>query len=313
MTYARATLLALAWLLCISACSEAPATARRHALEVVAGDHDPPAVLKPASLKFAVIGDSGRWSQVQRETAARLHRERDRFPFDIVLMLGDNNYGDGSPESYAVRFEDPYKPLIDAGVKFFAALGNHDPPHQWQYSLFNMAGRRYYTFERRYGVLPALGGGRAQFFALDTINLTDDQISWVDRELSKSTADWKILFFHHPIYSSGRYALSSTLTRRALESVLIEHEADVVFSGHEHLYERVMPQSGIVYFTAGASGSVRVGDLRPAPFHAAGYDRDLSFMLVEIAGDTLYFRAVSRTGAIVDSGKIVKRSRDYRD
>ena len=198
---------------------------------MIAGDNDPPAVLKPASLKFAVIGDSGRWSQVQRETAARLTSEHNDFPFDFVLMLGDNNYGDGSPESYAVRFEEPYKPLIDAGVKFFAALGNHDPPHQWQYSLFNMAGRRYYTFDRRYGVLPPLVGGRAQFFALDTIDLTNDQISWVDRELSKSTADWKILFFHHPIYSSGRYALSTTITRRALESVFIEHEADVVFSG----------------------------------------------------------------------------------
>jgi 3',5'-cyclic AMP phosphodiesterase CpdA len=308
----RATILALVSLSVVSACSDAPVSAPRHGLEVVAGDHHPPRVLTPTSLKFAVIGDSGRWSQAQRETAAQLTRAHEHFPFELVLMLGDNNYGDGSPESYSVRFEEPYKPLIDAHVRFFASLGNHDPPDQREYSLFNMSGRRYYTFERRFGVLPPLVGGRAQFYALDTVNLTDDQLSWVDRELSTSIADWKILFFHHPIYTSGRYASASALTRRALESIFIEHQADVVFSGHEHLYERVSAQSGVVYFVAGASGSVRVGDLQPAPFHAAGYDRDLSFMLVEIAGDTMYFRAVSRTGETVDGGKIVKKAHTRR-
>lgn len=307
MKLARTAGLAILWLAVGTACGDAPRAVRRDP-QVVSGDYTPPPVLRPGSLKFAVIGDSGRWSRAQRETAARLRDEHDRFPFELVLMLGDNNYGDGSPASYIVRFEEPYKSLIDARVSFFASLGNHDPPEQWRYSLFNMAGRRYYSFERRYGMLPPLAGGRAQFFALDTVTLTSEQIVWIDRELSKSTADWKILFFHHPIYTSGRYADSAALTRRALEPLFIEHGVDVVFSGHEHLYERVLPQSGVVYFVAGASGSVRAGDLQRAPFHAAGYDRDLSFMLVEIAGDAMYFRAVSRTGEIVDSGKIVKSS-----
>ena len=308
MTRARATLLALVWLLSVCACSEAPATARRHTPEVIAGDYDPPAVLKPASLKFAVIGDSGRWSQVQRETAARLTSERDDFPFDFVLMLGDNNYGDGSPESYAVRFEEPYKPLIDAGVKFFAALGNHDAGAQWTYPLFNMGGQRYYTFERKTGVLPPVAGDRVQFFALDSVNLDDGQLVWFDRQLSESKADWKIVFFHHPIYSSGRYAASSAARRSTLEQALIEHQVDVVFAGHEHLYERMTPQNGVVYFVVGASGSVRAGDLRPSRYQAFGYDRDLSFMLVELAGDAMYFRAVNRLGEKIDSGKITKTS-----
>lgn len=288
------------------ACGNPAGTAPRPP-EVVAGEAHPPAILKPVSLKFAIIGDSGQWSTAQRETAARLAEERGQFPFDFVLMLGDNNYGDGSPESYRVRFEEPYKPLLDAGVKFYAALGNHDVSGQWNYPLFNMNGHRYYTFQRRAGVLPPVAGDHARFFAVDTVNLDDEQLSWLDRELSGSRAEWKIVFLHHPLYSSGRYATSSAMRRRVLERVLVEHQVDVVFAGHEHVYERMVPQNGIVHFIAGATGAVRAGDLQPREYHAAGYDRDLSFVLAEIAGDGFYFRAVNRLGETVDQGKIVKR------
>ena len=275
-------------------------------LQVVTGDLQPPLALKPLALKFAVIGDSGRWSTAQRETAAELARQREHIPFDFVLMLGDNNYGDGSPDSYRVRFEEPFKPLLDAGVKFYAARGNHDAGAQWKYPLFNMGGQRYYTFERTTGVLPPIAGDRVQFFALDSVSLDRGQLFWFDRQLSESNADWKIVFFHHPIYSSGRYAGSSAVRRSTLEHALIEHEVDVVFAGHEHVYERMAPQNGVMHFVVGASGSVRVGDLRPSAYQAAGYDRDLSFMLVEIAGDAMYFRAVNRLGETIDSGKIAK-------
>jgi 3',5'-cyclic AMP phosphodiesterase CpdA len=262
----------------------------------------------PASLKFAVIGDSGRWSGEQRQTAAQLATQHERFSFDLVLMLGDNNYGDGSPESYKNRFEEPFKPLLDAGVRFYAALGNHDAGEQWNYPLFNMGGHRYYTFERRSGVLPPLVGDRVRFFSVDTVTLDAEQLAWLDRELSGSRAGWKIVFMHHPIYSSGRYAFSSALLRRTLEQTLIEHEVDVVFAGHEHLYERMAPQSGVMYFVSGAAGSVRTGDLQsPSSFQMKGYDRDLSFMLVEIAGNTMYFAAINRVGETIDQGKIVRR------
>jgi hypothetical protein len=291
---------------CLAACSNPPARPAP-TIEVVAGDYEPPLALRPLSLKFAVIGDSGQWSQVQRDTASQLAAQREKLPFEAVLMLGDNNYGDGSPESYRVRFEEPYKPLLDAGVTFYAARGNHDTGEQWKYPLFNMGGERYYTFQRKSGVLPPVAGDRVQFFALDSVNLDDEQLSWFDRQLSESKADWKIAFFHHPIYSSGRYALSSAARRSTLEHVLIEHQVDVVFAGHEHLYERMAPQTGVMYFVVGASGAVRTGDLRLSPYQAKGYDADLSFMLVEIAGDSLYFRTVNRLGETIDSGKIVKK------
>ncbi len=167
-------LICAAWLFAAaSGCGAPPDSDSAPHLQVIAGDPEPPLALKPLSLKFAVIGDSGQWSTAQRETAAQLAAQRKNVRFDLVLMLGDNNYGDGSPESYRDRFEEPYKPLLDAGVKFYAARGNHDVGAQWEYPLFNMGGERYYTFERKAGVLPPVAGDRVQFFALDSVNLDD--------------------------------------------------------------------------------------------------------------------------------------------
>jgi len=152
-----------------------------------------------------------------------------------------------------------------------------------------------------------LTGNRAQFFAIDSVALDARQLDWLDDQLDKSRAAWKICFFHHPLYTSGRYSWTSGSRRRSLEPLLVRHGVDVVFSGHEHLYERMSPQSGVMYFVNGAAGSVRTGDLQPSDYAAKGYDRDLTFMLIEIAGDTMYFQAISRTGETIDNGKVVRK------
>jgi hypothetical protein len=261
------------------------------------------------SVKFAVIGDSGRWSTEQLELARQLASQHARFPFEFVLMLGDNNYGDGSPESFKVRFETPYKPLLDEGVRFYATLGNHDEEigEQWKYPLFNMDGHRYLTFEKKSGLLAPAAGTSARFFVVNSNNLDAAQVAWLDAETARSSADWKVAYAHHPLYSTGRYAWTTMWQRRVLEPIYIKNGIDVVFAGHEHFYERLTSQNGVVYFVAGGSGSVRTGELKTSPIVARGYDRDLSFMLVEIVDHTMYFQAISRAGDTVDSGLIVKK------
>ena len=259
---------------------------------------------RPGAVRFAVIGDSGRGSQEQHEVARQMAAQRDRFRFDFVVMLGDNVYDGDTPKDYRDKFEMPYRPLLEDGVKFYAARGNHDVGDAWLYEPFNTGGHRYFTFRKTGGPIGLLARNEVQFFAVDSVSLDADQIAWLDRELGSSDADWKICFFHHPLYTSGRYAWSAGARRRRLEPILRRHGVDVVFSGHEHIYERLAPQQGIVYFVSGGAGSVRRGDLRPSDRTAAGFDEDLHFMLVEIAGDTMRFEAVARTGAIVDSGRI---------
>jgi len=92
--------------------------------------------------------------------------------------------------------------------------------------------------------------------------------------------------------------------RQLLEPILVKHGVQGVFQGHEHNYERIKPQKGIHYFTEGASGKLKKGNLAKSDLTAAGFDTDQTFMLVEINGDELFFKTFSRTGAVIDSGVI---------
>jgi len=219
---------------------------------------------------------------------------RARFPFDFAIMLGDNMYGGERPRDFEAKFERPYKPLLDAGVQFYAALGNHDDPNQRFYKPFNMNGERYYTFTK----------GPVRFFVLDSNYMDAKQRDWLERELQSSTDRWKISFFHHPLYSSGARHGSEVDLRTQVEPLFVKYGVSAVFAGHEHFYERLRPQKGIAYFTSGGAAKLRRGNIRPTTMTAAGFDTDRSFMLVEIEGDELFFQAFSRTGASVDAGSV---------
>jgi len=253
-----------------------------------------PLPLKPNSVRFAVIGDMGTGDKPQYEVAVQMIKDRLKFPFEFVIALGDNLYGGSDPSDYERKFERPYKLLLDAGVKFYAVLGNHDSPNERFYQSFNMNGQKYYTYKK----------GNVRFFALDSNYMDPPQLSWLEKELQSSGSDWKICYFHHTLYSSGAFHGSATELRVLLEPLFVKYGVEVVFAGHEHVYERVKPQKGIYYFTEGASGSLRRGNLKKTNLTAAGNDQDRSFMLVEIAGDELYFQTILRTGRMVDSGVI---------
>ena len=208
-------------------------------------------------------------------------------------------------EDYLHKFEEPYADLLDAGVDFYAALGNHDNPRQVDYAPFNMKGERYYSFAPPEDVLAKIAN-RVEFFALDTTNPDSAQLRWLDERLGTSKAEWKICFFHHPLYTSGRYRAVTYVHRRLLEPLLVRHGVDVVLSGHEHIYQRSRLQEGIMYFVSGAAGSVRRGDGTESPLIARSYSQDLHFLLVEIDRDTLHFQAISRTGITIDAGTLSK-------
>lgn len=262
--------------------------------------------VKDGSVRFAVMGDTGTASAAQMAVGKQMAAFHSKFPFEFVIMVGDNLYGGSyTPADYKSKFEAPYAELIDAKVKFYAALGNHDNSTERMYKSWNMGGERYYTVRASQGGLGKLVSPGVRFFALDTTYLDKPQLEWLESELQKSTSEWKIAFFHHPLYSSGKFHGSSLDLRAVLEPLFIKHGVSVVFSGHDHFYERIKPQHGISYFVSGAGGSLRKGNInRNSGLSDAGFDTDYSFMLVEIAGTDMYFQAISRTGATVDSGVI---------
>jgi predicted MPP superfamily phosphohydrolase len=250
--------------------------------------------LRPDSVKFAVIGDNGTGEKAEYDVGQQMVSARRRFPFEMVIMLGDNMYGRQAPEDFITKFERPYAPLLAQGVLFYASLGNHDNQNSRNYKAFNMGGERYFTFVKK----------NVRFFVLDTNQLDPQQRTWLDEALQRSSEEWRICYFHHPLYSdSGRHG-SDVALRVAIEPLLVKHGVNVVFSGHDHVYERIKPQKGITYFVSGSGGELRRGDVHPSSMTAAYFDQDQSFMLVEIAGDEMFFQAVSRTGTTVDSGTI---------
>ena len=255
--------------------------------------------LEAKSVRFAVIGDSGTGEHAQYEVAERMEMYRERVSFDFVIMLGDNIYGGHRPHDFRKKFEMPYRTLLDAGVKFYASLGNHDDPDERLYKPFNMGGQRYYTFTK----------GDVQFFVLDSNYMDPAQLSWVEESLQKSKAKWKIAYFHHPLYSNGRTHGPDLDLRTRLTPLFREYGVNAVFSGHEHVYERVQPVDSIYYFILGNSSKLMTHDFRSPDGMEKGFDTDQSFMLVEIAGDKLYFQTVSRSGHTIDSGSVERQSR----
>jgi predicted MPP superfamily phosphohydrolase len=254
---------------------------------------------KAGSFKFAILGDFGTGDQTQYELANQMVKLQERFKYEIVVLVGDNLYGSERPQDFVKKFELPYKPLLDRGVKFYASLGNHDAREQRYYKLFNMDGKLYYTFNPKPNV---------RFFALESTYLEPEQVQWFENELKASTSDWKIVYFHHPLYSSGERHGSDVRLRTVLEPLFQKYTVSVVLTGHDHFYERVKPQNGITYFVVGSGGQLRAGNIdRSSGITAKGFDTDLVFMAAEIAGDEMYFNAISRTGQIVDSGVITRR------
>jgi len=251
--------------------------------------------LKSGSVKFAVIGDTGTGDKHQLAVAKQLAATRARFPFDFVVMVGDNIYGGNSAKDYERKFATPYRPSLDDGVKFSTALGNHDAPSERSYKPFNMSGERYYSFKPADGV---------RFFAMDSNYIDDAQLKWADEQLGSSGSDWKICFFHHPPYSSGETHGSNETLRTQLEPIFVKHGVNVVLTGHEHFYERIKPQKGIAYFITGSSAKLREGNITQTQLTAKGFDTGYTFMLVEIVGDDMYYQVLTDDGKTVDSVKV---------
>ena len=251
---------------------------------------------RPGSLKFAVIGDNGTGDRAEYEVAAQMAAAHSTFRFDTVIMLGDNMYGRQKPQDFIDKFERPYKGLLDAGVRFYAALGNHDDQSNRFYKPFNMGGERYYSYVKN----------NVRFFVLDTDLLDPKQLAWIETALKNSSDEWKICYFHHPLYSDGRTHGSQVDVRVVLEPLFVKYGVNVIFSGHDHVYERLKPQKGIYYFVSGAGGQLRKSDVKHSDLTAVFFDQDQSFMLVEIDGRDMFFKAISRTGTTVDSGTITR-------
>lgn len=254
--------------------------------------------------RFAVLGDFGTGERDEYAVAAQMLEFHRHSPFDLVLACGDNIYPNGSGRYFVKHFEEPFAGLLKEQVKFYVVLGNHDIEEgrndQLHYPLFNMNGSNYYTISR--------GNGFVDFFMLDSTSCDATQVTWLENSLRTSRAMWKVAALHHPLYSSGKKHGSELRLRKLIEPLFTRYHVQVVFAGHDHVYERTKPQQGIQYFITGAGGKMRRGDINlKSELRATSYDEDNSFMVIEVDENEMSFKSISEKGEVVDSG-IIRQS-----
>jgi 3',5'-cyclic AMP phosphodiesterase CpdA len=265
----------------------------------------------PDRLRLAAIGDNGSGGRQAMAVAERMAATYRQLPFGLVALLGDISYYGRFEHRYEEVFRRPMAPLIDAGVGFELAIGNHDADLRHsdegleeieaELRLLGTPSRYYMTTH-----------GPADLFYLDSSVPgvfgpgSSTQWEWLDDTLASATSQWRIVMLHHPLYSSGRHG-STIGARTRLEPILARHHVDLVLAGHDHHYERTHPQDGITYLVSG--GGCKTTSVGQSDFTAAAASI-LQFLLIDIVGDRLDARCVGVDGTVADRFEL--RAREGR-
>nr|MDQ3643478.1 metallophosphoesterase [Actinomycetota bacterium] len=265
----------------------------------------------PDTLRFAAIGDNGSGGRQAMAVASRMADTYGRTPFGLVALLGDISYYGNLEDRFEDVFARPMRPLVDAGVGFELAIGNHDAAlgHSEE-------GLAQIEAELRLLGTPALyyktTHGPVDFFYLDSSTPglfgadASAQREWLDDALASSTNQWKVVALHHPPYSSGRHG-STPGAKELLEPIVARRHVDLVLAGHDHNYERTHPISGVTYVVSG--GGCKTTPVGRSSFTASAQSI-LQFMLVDVRDDRLVANCIRADGKVTDRFEL--RAREGR-
>lgn len=275
-------------------------------------------------IRFIAFGDSGNGSNTQANVADAIVAQNP----DVVIHVGDLVYPAGATRDYPFAFYEPNAGLIRS-VPFMPCLGNHDVASERGRPLLAefvlpengppcLEAERNYYFDC----------GEARFVALDTNRdfeggvLSEEEMKtivapWLREVLLDCDARWKFVYFHHPFYTgSDHFAEGQAYVKDAFVDVLEEGGVDLVFAGHNHLYERTWPLredrivpdgEGVVYITTGAGGVNVYPEMVPPPAYMRAFnDSEFSFTRVDVKGDLLELKQINEAGRVIDEYTIRK-------
>jgi hypothetical protein len=252
-----------------------------------------PATAESQVYRFIAFGDWGAGTPFQKEIAAQTIALYRKEPFNAVLMLGDNIYSKGDVKTYGrPYFTETYGPLIEQGVQFIVALGNHDRVggfEEDQLHFFKMPGYYYEVHKPN-----------VDFFVLETNLFANDtkQQEWLEAGLKASHAPWKIVLGHHPIYSSGQHGMNGGL-QRSLEPILQRYHVPLYLAGHDHDYERLEPIKGVQYIVSGGGGAYLRGASLVLP-QSKLYVKKHHFLSFQVTHSHLCMEAIDASGKEID-------------
>lgn len=257
----------------------------------VAGQAVPPIQGTPVA-RLAVTGDTGTGSEAELATAERMQTAGEDRPFDALLLLGDLVYNDGDAALVDRVVTQPFARLVEGGTRLLPVLGNHDYGSGEQLDILHALGRDAPWYVERVGSVRVV--------VLDSNRVTDAaQTRWLRETLAEPqpTGTWTIVGMHHPAYSAG-YHGSDMEVRRTWGPLFAEAQVPLVLAGHDHDYERTIPQSGVVYVVSGAGAKTRA--VGHESFTAVS-SSTLHFLDLLVYDNRIEGRAIDQTGHLVDA------------
>jgi hypothetical protein len=251
------------------------------------------AVAPGTPFRFAVYGDSRSFPKDHARVIQGIIASHPRF----VLHTGDLVEDGREYPRWQAEYFAPAAELLK-GIPLFPCLGNHEENAEWYYRLFSPPpggghhGQQWYSFDY----------GDAHFAVIDTdadFSPGSDQYLWLERDLESAQAEWLFVVHHHPAYSSGSHGGSSRV-QKYLVPLYEAHKVDMVFNGHDHLYQRSY-KDGVYYIVSGGGGApLYPAGLKPNPYQQFTKVAH-HFCTVDIAGQTAMLQAHFSDGVVFDS------------
>jgi tartrate-resistant acid phosphatase type 5 len=207
------------------------------------------------TVRVVGMGDFGSGSSAQKDVAAAIVRMGAAKPFDLGLTFGDNFYPSGMTGTDDPRWRDWWESLYSPlGVRFYPSLGNHE----W-YSDDGAAAEIAYRSPTWFFPSPyyTFTAGPVQFFAIDTTELSEAEVLWLDKAITASTARWKVVYGHHPIFAPERDAKSGEYMKYMQKRLwpIIRGRVDAYLCGHQHAMAHMDPVDGVHFFMSGGGGA----------------------------------------------------------
>jgi tartrate-resistant acid phosphatase type 5 len=269
----------------------------------------PPAVWAavPAGRPIRVVGmgDFGSGTQAQKDVAAAIVHMGAARPFDFGLTFGDNFYPSGMASTSDPRWRDWWEALYSPlGVTFYPTLGNHE----WYSDDGAAAEVEYRSPSWRFpSPYYSFTAGPAQFFAVDTSEISEAELIWLDRAIAASTARWKVVYGHHPIFAPERSAAGGVYMKymQARLWPALRGRVDAYLCGHQHAMAHMDPVEGVHFFMSGGGGAAlgKVSKEEPGEIFA---ESTFGFLTLEADESAMRIAIFDTDGKAFDSETVTK-------
>ena len=258
-------------------------------------------------LHVLLYGDAGDGGAGQLSVASGMATIHHQTKFDMAVSVGDNLYNAWAEGVFKRAFETPYAPLIQDGVRFYQAVGNHDMEDvrlakELQYS------RDVDAEARNIGgwVMPAedyiVDRANARFIFLNiaaadnSVNWPATRAAWAQEKICAPFTGWKFLVIHYPLWSTNAHNDNPELQQKLLP-ILQSCPVDMVFQGHDHFAEYIHPWNWIPFLIVGNGHEVRQ-DVRPSARESLFSLREIGFASLMIEGDKALISFRDETGKV---------------